>query len=147
LFPSKREANCQSHEFFTKTPLDVKNEFPRDIDGTNIGYTGENSERYSCVRTYSHYRLDVPYQVQGDFKETFNMGKFADAEYQQKLPPILASHWNEIQSFQKECYTVTLKVLTLFALALDVSSLLQNVLTISCRTIISPNNILRLTIH
>jgi isopenicillin N synthase-like dioxygenase len=75
------------------------------------------------------------------------MGKFADAAYQQKLPPILTSHWNEIQSFQKECYTVTLKVLTLFALALDVSSLVRNVLTISCRTIISRNNILQLTIH
>jgi isopenicillin N synthase-like dioxygenase len=65
-------------------------------------------------------RLDIANQKRGDFKETFNMGKFADLEYQQKLPPILTSHWSEIQHFQKECHTVTLKVLTLFALALNV---------------------------
>jgi len=97
-----------SEEFFNTTPLEVKNTFPRDIDGTNIGYTGENSER-----------LDVAKQYQGDFKETFNMSKFADETYQQRLPPVLSSHWEEIQQFQKQCHIVTLKVLTLFALALD----------------------------
>ena len=49
------------------------------------------------------------------------MGKFTDKEYQQKLPPIITSHWSEIQGFQQECHTVTMKVLTLFALALNVS--------------------------
>jgi len=68
----------------------------------------------------SDERLDVANQARGDFKETFNMGKFTDSSYQQKLPPILTSHWPEIQEFQKECHTVTLKVLTLFALALNV---------------------------
>ena len=66
-------------------------------------------------------RLDVANQKRGDFKETFNMGKFTDKEYQQKLPPILTSHWSEIQQFQQECHTVTMKVLTLFGLALNVS--------------------------
>lgn len=70
--------------------------------------------------TCSNNRLDVANQVRGDFKETFNMSKFTDPTYQQTLPPILTSHWSEIQEFQKECYTVTLKVLTLFALALNV---------------------------
>ena len=65
-------------------------------------------------------RLDVANQIRGDFKETFNMGKFADPEYKQKLPPLLMSHWSEIQGFQKQCHIVTLKVLTLFALALNV---------------------------
>jgi isopenicillin N synthase-like dioxygenase len=60
-------------------------------------------------------------QVRGDFKETFNMGKFVDEEYQQKLPPLLMQHWSEIKEFQKECQGLALKVLTLFALALNVS--------------------------
>ena len=96
----------------------MKNAFPRDIGNTNIGYTGENTERY----VYFSYlcRLDVAKQIRGDFKETFNMGKFADDEYQQNLPPVLTTHWPEIQQFQKQCHTVTLKVLTLFALALNV---------------------------
>jgi isopenicillin N synthase-like dioxygenase len=68
-------------------------------------------------------RLDIPYQTRGDFKETFNMGRFADPEYQQNLPPIITSHWDEIQQFQKQCQAVTLKVLTLFALALNVPTL------------------------
>ena len=74
-------------------------------------------------------RLDVMYQVRGDFKETFNMGKFMDPTYQQNLPPILAPHWPEIQQFQKHCHAVTMKVLTLFALALNViflSALVDN---------------------
>lgn len=66
-------------------------------------------------------RLDVANQKRGDFKETFNMGKFADPEYKQNLPPILMSHWPEIQDFQNKCHSVTLKVLTLFALALNVT--------------------------
>jgi hypothetical protein len=58
------------------------------------------------------------------------MGKFTDPVYQQKLPPILTSHWSEIQEFQKECYTVTLKVLTLFGLALNVLQTLEAILMI-----------------
>jgi hypothetical protein len=65
-------------------------------------------------------RLDLVNQARGDFKETFNMSKFGDTDYQQKLPPILMQHWPEIVGFQKQCHTVTLKVLTLFALALNV---------------------------
>ena len=86
-------------------------------------------------------RLDIPNQVRGDFKETFNMGKFTDPTYQQNLPPILTSHWPEIQEFQKECHTVTLKVLTLFALALNVFSNAMSYTDDSCRMIILRNNI------
>jgi isopenicillin N synthase-like dioxygenase len=77
------------------------------------------------------YRLDIVNQKRGDFKETFNMGKFADPTYEQKLPPILASHWHEIQAFQKECHVVTLHVLTLFALALDVLPVLYHCVTVA----------------
>jgi hypothetical protein len=48
------------------------------------------------------------------------MGKFADEGYQQRLPPLLLSCWSEIKAFQRECHGLTLKVLTLFALALNV---------------------------
>ena len=85
-----------------------------------------------------HRRLDVVNQARGDFKETFNMGKFADPEYQQNLPPILLKHWTEIKGFQQQCHTVTLKVLSLFGL--------QNIeLILSYPTITLLNNILRLT--
>ena len=74
------------------------------------------------------------------------MGKFADKEFQQKLPPILTSHWTEIQQFQQECHTVTMKVLTLFGLALNViPSRTQT--NSSYRMIISRNNIQQLTIR
>jgi len=69
--------------------------------------------------------LDFATQKRGDFKETFNMGKFTDKEYKQNLPPILTSRWSEIQDFQKECHALTLKVLTLFGLALNVSRLIE----------------------
>jgi hypothetical protein len=74
------------------------------------------------------------------------MGKFADKEYQQDLlPPILKSHWTEIQQFQQECHAVTMKVLTLFGLALNVlPSRIQG--NISCRMITSQNSIPRLMI-
>jgi hypothetical protein len=92
-----------------------------------------------------HRRLDVVNQARGDFKETFNMGKFADPEYQQNLPPILLKHWTEIKGFQQQCHVVTLKVLTLFGLALNVP-LLQNIeLILSYPTITLLNNILQLT--
>ena len=98
----------------------MKNSYPRDIDGTNIGYTGENTERSQATLFEFDDRLDIGSQVRGDFKETFNMGKFMDPTYEQKIPPILMSHWNEIVQFQKQCHALTLKVLLLFALALDV---------------------------
>ena len=120
--------------------------FPRDIDHSNIGYTGENSERYAMERDWVDDRLDVAHQKRGDFKETFNMGKFTDKEFQQKLPPILTSHWTEIQQFQQKCHTVTMKVLTLFGLALNViPSWTQT--NSSYRMIISQNNIPRWTIR
>lgn len=71
----------------------------------------------------AHCRLDIANQKRGDFKETFNMGKFADATYQQNLPPIITSYWPEIQAFQKRCHNLSLRVLTLFALALNVLDL------------------------
>ena len=90
-------------------------------------------------------RLDVAYQQQGDFKETFNMGKFADPTYKQNLPPIIASHWTEIQVFQKECHAVTLKVLTLFALALNVIAIVGFSVDPSYRKIILRNSTMQLT--
>jgi len=61
------------------------------------------------------------------------MGKFNDPSWQQKLPPILMKRWPEIVEFQKECYVLTLKVLTLFAVALNVHYLSKGDLTRSCR--------------
>ena len=86
---------------------------------------GKTPKGIAHSRSFLMKRLDIANQARGDFKETFNMGKFIDPDYKQKLPPILLLHWNEIQTFQKECHTVTLRVLTLFALALNVLSLFE----------------------
>jgi hypothetical protein len=65
-------------------------------------------------------RLDVEKQIRGDLKETYNMGKFADPEYKQIEPETITQRREEFIAFTKECYQVELKVLVLFALALDV---------------------------
>jgi isopenicillin N synthase-like dioxygenase len=65
-------------------------------------------------------RLDVAKQQRGDLKETFNMARFVDPNWKQNVPEIIIKYWDEIVSFQKECYNVELKVLVLFALSLDV---------------------------
>ena len=69
------------------------------------------------------------------------MAKFADPDYQQKLPPILMQRWPEIVEFQKYCHTVTLKVLTLFASVLNVFRLKDIELICSCLMITLQTNI------
>ena len=64
--------------------------------------------------------MDVAKQVRGDLKETYNMGKFADPDYKHNEPETITKRREEFIAFQKECYQVELKVLALFALALDV---------------------------
>jgi len=54
------------------------------------------------------------------------------------------NRWPEIVEFQKECYIVTLKVLTLFAVALNVHYPCKGELTRSCRPIILRKSTLRL---
>jgi isopenicillin N synthase-like dioxygenase len=66
--------------------------------------------------------LDVAKQVRGDLKETYNMGKFADLDYKHNEPETITKRREELLAFQKECYQVELRVLVLFALALDVLS-------------------------
>ena len=48
------------------------------------------------------------------------MGKFADPDYKHNEPETITKRREEFIAFQKECYQVELKVLALFALALDV---------------------------
>jgi hypothetical protein len=59
------------------------------------------------------------------------MCKFADPTWEQKLPPVLMKRWPEIVEFQKQCYAVESKVLTLFALALNVRPSSQSDLTLA----------------
>lgn len=85
-----------------------------------LGTPAKTPRSIPAPRSGLIYRLDIANQARGDFKETFNMGKFADPEYKQTLPPILMNHWTEIKTFQQQCHSVTMKVLTLFGLALNV---------------------------
>jgi len=54
------------------------------------------------------------------------MGKFADPDYKHNEPETITKRREEFIAFQKECYQVELKVLALFALALDVPSYNQS---------------------
>jgi hypothetical protein len=65
-------------------------------------------------------RSDVAKQQRGDLKETFNMALFGDPNYKPDLPEIIMKRWDEIKTFQKECYELESKVLVLFAVALGV---------------------------
>ena len=48
------------------------------------------------------------------------MGKFADPDYKHNESETITNRREELLAFQKECYQMELKVLVLFALALDV---------------------------
>lgn len=74
------------------------------------------------------------------------MGRFSATECPKNMPPILKAHWPEIVEFQKLCHQLTLKVLTLFALALDVLFFLE-VTKNSCLTTFSRNSIPLRMIH
>lgn len=49
------------------------------------------------------------------------MSMFADKEYKQTIPDMIIRRWEEICTFQRECFELEQKVLILFALALDVA--------------------------
>jgi len=82
--------------------------------------TQVNSPSGTCPHSQTDNRLDVAKQLRGDLKETYNMGKFADPDYKHNEPDTITKRREELLAFQKECYQVELKVLVLFALALDV---------------------------
>ncbi|QSZ36908.1 hypothetical protein DSL72_008998 [Monilinia vaccinii-corymbosi] len=56
----------------------------------------------------------------GDFKEAFNLGDFVDGRADQPLPPALSPHEKELNEFQLYCHKLCLKLLTLFAIGLEI---------------------------
>ena len=100
-----------------------------------------NSPNGMSFQTKNNWRLDVAKQVRGDLKETYNMGKFADADYKHNEPDTITKRREEFLAFQKECYQVELKVLVLFALALEVYRSISISDTNSYLMIISPSSI------
>ncbi|KAM3066599.1 hypothetical protein ACMFMF_010105 [Clarireedia jacksonii] len=53
-------------------------------------------------------------------KEAMNFGDFVDGKAQQPLPPSLAPHESELDEFQQYCHKLCLKILTLFAIGLEI---------------------------
>ncbi|KAI9640215.1 hypothetical protein NHQ30_011453 [Ciborinia camelliae] len=77
----------------------------------------ENNRGWSGMHTES---LDGKNQRVGDFKEAFNLGDFVDGKAQQPLPPSLSPHEAELNEFQLYCHKLCLKLLTLFAIGLEI---------------------------
>jgi len=95
-----------SRKFFA-SPVEEKEKFK----------IGENNRGWSGMHTET---LDEKNQRVGDFKEAMNFGEFVNGKAQQPLPPALVDHEAELNSFQDYCYHLCLKILTLFAIGLDV---------------------------
>jgi hypothetical protein len=103
--------------------------------------TQVNSPNGMSFQAKNNWRLDVAKQVRGDLKETYNMGKFADADYKHNEPDTITKRREELLAFQIECYQVEQKVLVLFALALEVYRSISISDTNSYLMIISPSSI------
>ncbi|KAH6680833.1 oxidoreductase-like protein [Halenospora varia] len=79
------------------------------ITENNRGWSGMHSET-----------LDPKSQRIGDFKEAMNFGEFVDGKAQQPLPPSLVHHESELDKFHTYCHDMMLKILTLFAIGLQI---------------------------
>ncbi|KAK6611364.1 2og-fe oxygenase [Botrytis cinerea] len=95
-----------SQKFFS-SPVEEK--LPCKIANNNRGWSGMHTEK-----------LDEKNQRVGDFKEAFNLGDFVDGKADQPLPPSLSPHESELNDFQLYCHKLCLKLLTLFAIGLEI---------------------------
>ncbi|TGO31924.1 hypothetical protein BHYA_0380g00040 [Botrytis hyacinthi] len=95
-----------SQKFFS-SPVEEK--LPCKIANNNRGWSGMHTEK-----------LDEKNQRVGDFKEAFNLGDFVDGKADQPLPPSLSPHEPELNQFQLYCHKLCLKLLTLFAIGLEI---------------------------
>jgi hypothetical protein len=76
-----------------------------------------------------------------------NFGDFVDGKAQQPLPPSLAPHESELDEFQQYCHKLCLKILTLFAIGLEVSPPDQVIICCNHVLIILNRSIPRLEVH
>ncbi|KAF7900014.1 hypothetical protein EAF00_004350 [Botryotinia globosa] len=95
-----------SRKFFS-SPMEEK--LPCKIANNNRGWSGMHTEK-----------LDEKNQRVGDFKEAFNLGDFVNGKADQPLPPSLSPHESELNEFQLYCHKLCLKLLTLFAVGLEI---------------------------
>ncbi|KAF5877232.1 putative 2og-fe oxygenase protein [Botrytis fragariae] len=95
-----------SQKFFS-SPVEEK--LPCKIANNNRGWSGMHTEK-----------LDEKNQRVGDFKEAFNLGDFVNGKAEQPLPPSLSPHESELNEFQLYCHKLCLKLLTLFAIGLEI---------------------------
>ncbi|KAG9240146.1 oxidoreductase-like protein [Calycina marina] len=97
-----------SKKFFA-SPIEEKE--PCKILENNRGWSGMHSET-----------LDAKHQRTGDFKEAFNFGEFDNGKAQQVLSPALANHEKAASDFSDYCKNLVLKILTLFAIGLEIDN-------------------------
>ncbi|KAI6715800.1 hypothetical protein JHW43_001622 [Diplocarpon mali] len=71
----------------------------------------------------SMFQLNIAEKEQiGDFKEAMNIGEFVEGKAQQPLPVAFAHHEQELDKFQKHCHSLMLRILTLFAIGLEIDT-------------------------
>ncbi|KAH8600057.1 oxidoreductase-like protein [Bisporella sp. PMI_857] len=87
----------------------VEEKEPCKITENNRGWSGMHTET-----------LDAKNQRVGDFKEAFNLGEFVKGKAQQPLPAALVDHESFLHEFQHLCHCLVLKILTLFAVGLEI---------------------------
>ncbi|TVY39406.1 UPF0676 protein [Lachnellula subtilissima] len=95
-----------SKKFFS-SPIEEKE--PCKITENNRGWSGMHSET-----------LDPASQRVGDFKEAMNLGEFVQGKAQQPLPPAFVDNEADLDAFQKYCHAMMMKILTLFAIGLQI---------------------------
>ncbi|KAM0750482.1 Clavaminate synthase-like protein [Meredithblackwellia eburnea MCA 4105] len=92
-------------------------------------YDSPMEERAACPHDESDRNGHVAYKASrlaeskgaGDLKENFAFGRFnpPHTETQQRLPPVLQKHREELLKFHADCYEATCKILDAFSVALN----------------------------
>ncbi|PBP27892.1 hypothetical protein BUE80_DR001086 [Diplocarpon rosae] len=103
------ESMFQLSRKFFKSPIEEKQLCK--IQENNKGWVAMHGET-----------LDPKSQKIGDFKEAMNLGEFIEGKAQQPLPVAFADHEQELDKFQKHCHSLMLRILTLFAIGLEIDT-------------------------
>ncbi|RUP07426.1 LOW QUALITY PROTEIN: hypothetical protein BC936DRAFT_140176 [Jimgerdemannia flammicorona] len=109
-------------------PMEEKQRFA--IGKDNFGYTAMHQEVGILFFLYVSHRpvrptfisssLDRSTQKIGDFKESYQVGKFKNGKPVHPLPTLFEERVDELESFMKSCHTVISKILQTFAIGLEI---------------------------
>ncbi|KAI8140417.1 hypothetical protein BJV82DRAFT_622480 [Fennellomyces sp. T-0311] len=95
-----------SKDFFA-TPKEEKTQYA--IDKNNIGYSAVRQEA-----------VDPENFSQGDYKESFHIGKFKGDEPSQALPPVFDAKREKVNKFVRGCHKIVTQIMECLAIALEI---------------------------